>query len=920
MWNNSELLSKGECRQTIRNPKNGKKYSVNIVIYDGDFMPLLGYSASKQMELITVDDKNFDRIAAVSLENKYSDLFDGQLGQLGTPHHLKVNENMHPVVMPSRRIPIAVRPKLKAELSKMQKLGVITPVDEPTPWVSQLVMTLKRSGALRVCVDPRELNKALLCEHYTLPILDETLHEKRDSRVFSLADLSSGYWHISLDKESSLLTTFQTPFGRYRWCRLPFGTSVSAEIFQKKLLDSIEGLPGVTFIADDVLIHGKTVEDHDRCLELFLKRCQETEIKLNKSKLQLRLDKIVFMGHLISKDGLKSDPDKVKAITNMKPPTSLQELRRYLGMVNYLAKFLPNLSDILQPLHMLTKRDVTWTWSESQESAFQSVKQLITNTPVLAYYDPNKELVLENDASEYGLGSALFQCGKPIAFASRSLTDTERHYAQIEKEMLAVTFGLEKFHHYTYGRETIVITDHKPLESMVLKSLCKAPKRLQSLLLRANQYNFSLVYRPGKSIPVADTLSRSPLQETSHSEQVFTVNNVSLLNIKDHRLNDIRCATQLDRTMSDLKALIMDGWHNHRSDLPQSVTPYFTYQDELTVQYGIVLRGERVVIPTSMRSEIIQPKIGTDLFSINEKNYLITVDYYSHFFEVDYLPDLSATIVITKLKHHFARHGIPDVVVSDCGTQYTSANFKKFSDEWRFKHEMASPGNSKANGAAEATVKIAKNMMIKSAKAKEDPYIGLLNIRNTPTEGLQTSPAQMLFGRRTLTLIPTDPNRLVSTGYSRSIDNDRRDRMRAIKADHLNSQRRDLIPLGVGDVVRMQPIQCWEKEWREATVTERVKNQSYIVEAKSGRTYRRNRQFLRHRNAVSTLVAVHSDPNVMSQAEPLPTSPLRGKEAVSPAVATTPQRSPETTTHMDGPDVYKTRSGRIVKPVQRLDT
>ena len=285
MWNNSELLSKGECRQTIRNPRNGKKYSVNFVIYDGDFMPLLGYSASKQMELITVNDKNFYRIATVSLENKYSDLFDGQLGQQGTPHHLKVNENMHPVVMPSRRIPIAVRPKLKAELSKMQKLGVITPVDEPTQWVSQLVMTLNKSGALRVCVDPRELNKALLREHYTLPILDETLHEIRDSRVFSLADLSSGYWHISLDKESSLLTTFQTPFGRYRWCRLPFGTSVSAEIFQKKLLDSIEGLPGVTCIADDVLIHGKDVEDqyHDRCLELFLKCCQETGIKLNYS-------------------------------------------------------------------------------------------------------------------------------------------------------------------------------------------------------------------------------------------------------------------------------------------------------------------------------------------------------------------------------------------------------------------------------------------------------------------------------------------------------------------------------------------------------------------------------------------------------------------------------------------------------------
>ena len=156
-------------------------------------------------------------------------------------------------------------------------------------------------------------------------------------------------------------------------------------------------------------------------------------------------------------------------------------------------------------------------------------------------------------------------------------------------------------------------------------------------------------------------------------------------------------------------------------------------------------------------------KIGIDLFSTREKNNLITIDYYSHFFEIDYLPHFSSTTVITNIKRHFARCGIPDVVVSDSGGQYTSYNFKRFSRQWHFVHEMTSPGNSKANVAAEATGKIANNMMIQCAKAKEDPCIGLLNLRNSPEEGLQTSPAQMIFGRRTKTFISSNINILVST-------------------------------------------------------------------------------------------------------------------------------------------------------------
>ena len=312
-------------------------------------------------------------------------------------------------------------------------------------------------------------------------------------------------------------------------------------------------------------------------------------------------------------------------------------------------------------------------------------------------------------------------------------------------------------------------------------------------------------------------------------------------------------------------------------------------------------------------------KVGTDLFSVREKNYLITVDYYSHFFEIDYLPDISATTVITKLKHHFARHGIPDVVVSDCGTQFTSDIFRKFSREWHFAHEKSSPGNSKANGAAEATVKIAKNLMIKCAKAREDPYIGLLNLRNTPTEGLRTSPAQMIFGRRTKTLIPTNSNRLISTTSHGSDYRDRREKRRMIKANSLNVRRKDLKSLDIGDVVRMQPIQRGHKEWQEATVSERVKNRSYIVETDTGRSYRRNRQFLRRSRKSRN--DENYDSNIVVPSTNLQTiSPTRTADVpVTPIENTMPRDSPVKTTN-DGPvtDVYTTRSGRTVKPVIRL--
>lgn len=908
MWNHTQLSSLGKSTQKVWNPKNRKEYMLEFLVFKENFTPLLGLKASEQMNLINVCTQNFDRVAQLTagkVEDNYSDVFDGSLGTLPGIQHLEVDPNVKPVVMANRRIPISVRPELKSELERLVEKGVIAPVDEPTPWVSQIVVAKKKQGGLRVCIDPPELNKALKREHYTLPVLEDVLHELGQSAVFSKADLSSGFWHVQLDEESSLLTTFQTCFGRYRWLRLPFGTSVSSEIFQRKLLEAFDGLAGVACVADDVIIHGQTLEDHDKHLDSFFGRCREKNVKLNKEKLVLRSDNITFMGHKINKEGLQTDPQKTEAIKDYPAPKNLEELRRFLGMVNYLARYLSHLTENIHPLQNLLKKNVPWTWSDSQERAFQTVKRMIVNSPVLAFYDPTKELTLVNDASDYGLGCVLTQEGRPVAFASRTLSSTERNYAQIEKEMLAAVHGLEKFHHYTYGRHVHVITDHKPLVSIVVKPLSKAPRRLQSMLLRTQAYDYTLSYRPGTQIPVADALSRAPTTTQPPDTEFENVNSLALSPFNPQRLSEIKQATASDDTLVQLMDTVVKGWPNEKSKLPVCITPYFDYRDELTVQDGIVLRGERVVIPTSMRkdlkdkvhaghfginsclrrardlifwprmsSEIRQyiescdicashgtkqapeplnmhevpnrpwEKVGTDIFTIKGRNYLVTVDYFSQFFEVDFLPETTSEVVVTKLKYHFARHGIPDVVVSDNGPQYSSQHFKAFSRKWVFSHETSSPGNSKANGAAEAAVKVAKNMMKKCHDAKEDHYLGLLNLRNTPQEGLTTSPAQRLMGRRTKTIVPTTSSLLKPAAAEHIEGEKQRMENKRSKVAERYIDRKDLPPLQLGDAVRMQPIDN-SRDWKEATVTQRLKSRTYEVTTRDGRNYRRNRVFLR---------------------------------------------------------------------------
>lgn len=314
----------------------------------------------------------------------------------------------------------------------------------PTEWISSMVVVTKPSGKFRLCVDPKPLNKALKRNHYPTPTVDAIFPEIHKARIFTVADAKDGFWQVELDEESSYFTTFGTPWSRYRWKRMPFGVSPAPEEFQRRVNEALEGISGTMAIHDDILVYGcgetdeEAIVDHDKKLEALFDRCLEKNLKINQEKLKPRLKSVTCLGHIISAEGLKVDPEKIRAIAEMPKPTDKAAIQRLLGMVR--AK-----------------------WDEEVHGkSFENIKAILSDTPVLKYFDPRTPVVLQCDASESGLGACIMQDGHPVAYASRALTTTETNYAQIEKELLAVVFGLERFECYVYGRKPLVESDHKP--------------------------------------------------------------------------------------------------------------------------------------------------------------------------------------------------------------------------------------------------------------------------------------------------------------------------------------------------------------------------------------------------------------------------------------------------------------------------
>ena len=606
----------------------------------------------------------------------------------------------------------------------------------------------------------------------------------------------------------------------YCFNKMPFGICSAPEHFQRQMEKILRGLQGVLCHMDDVLIFGRTKEEHDTRLESALRHIEAAGVTLNRTKCQFGKSEIKFLGHLISENGIQQDPDKIAAIAKMPRPTCVQELKRFMGMINHLGKFSRNLAELSQPLRVLLSKNNLWTWDNTQDQAFKRIKEEITKPTVWALYDVKADMKISADASSYGLGVVLLQKNdqswQPVTYASRTMTSTECRYAQVEKEALALTWACEKFANYVLGKKFTIETDHKPLVPLLgNKSLHSLPPRILRFRLRLTRFEYEIIHVPGKSLVMADTLSRAPItsdKDTSDlQEEVEYLMEMCINNLpaNSHRLEEFRKAQAADTVCSTIIGYCQNDWPR-KSSIPLEVKPYWQARGQLTVHNNLLLYGPRIAIPSSLQKEILSKiheghqgiqkcrlrantsvwwpgiskhikdlieqcpacvkehtprkeplmptdlpdypwqKIGTDLFFMNGANYLVAVDYFSRYLETIKLKSTTSGNIIEGLKSFFSRHGIPEIVFSDNGPQYSSCEFAEFASLYNFQHVTSSPVFPQSNGQAERTVQTAKRLL-KNAK---DPYMALLTYRSTPLAWCNLSPAELLMGRHLRTTLP----------------------------------------------------------------------------------------------------------------------------------------------------------------------
>ena len=596
---------------------NGLSVTQPVFVVKGLKTNLLGLPAIVALQLVTRMD-SLDSSAEhqiIQIIHQFPTVFKG-LGTLGGEYTIQLRSDAKPFSLYSaRHIPLPLRSQVKTELSRMESLGVISRVDQPTTWCAGMVVVPKKNGSIRICVDFRPLNESVLQEVHPLPRVDDTLAQLSGAKVFSKLDANSGFWQIPLATESRLLTTFITPYGRFCFNKLPFGITSAPELFQKRMSCILAGLEGVVCLIDDVLIFAKDTKEHQTRLSATLTRIRDAGVTLNQEKCEFFRNEINFLGHVIDAAGIRADPAKTLAIANLRPPEDTSELRRFLGMVNQLSKFSKNLTELSHPLRVLLKKGQVWQWNSPQEEAFSRIKQEVLKATCLTPYSVEASTKVSADASSFGVGAVLLQQTegewRPVAFASRSMSETECRYAQIEKEALAITWACEKFSHYLLGLRFVIETDHKPLVPLLsTKILCNLPPWILRFRLRLGRFNYSIIHVPGKHMYTADTLSRAPqaiteLEDIAGEADSFAEAYVNHLPASKHRLEEYSQAQVEDPICSQVIGYCYQGWPSkHRVNL--ALRPYWRVREELTVCQNLLLYGQRIVVPQKLRNQTLE--------------------------------------------------------------------------------------------------------------------------------------------------------------------------------------------------------------------------------------------------------------------------------------------------------------------------
>ena len=783
---------------------------------------------------------------------------------------------------------------------------------------------------------------------------------------------------MELEDEAKELVTINTHQGLYQFNRLPFGVASAPALFQRTMDTILRGIPHVICYIDDILVTGTTKEEHLANLEEVLKRLQKHGVKLKASKCFFFQDSVEFLGHTIDCKGLHTTSTKVKAVRNAPTPKNKHELRSFLGVVHYYGKFIPQLSTLLHPLNEMLQAGKPWSWTPNCEKAFLAVKEKLSQAPILAHYDPAVPLRLAGDASAYGVGAVLshvYQDGteRPIAYASRTLNASERNYPQLEKEALSLVFGIKKFHQYLFGREFILLTDHKPLTTILgpksgIPSLAAA--RLQRWALLLSAYQYTIQYRSTKLHGNVDGLSRLPLQNnhsvSNSTISTFNVHQIAALPVTSRQIAD---GTRRHPVLSRVLHYVKSGWPVAQSD--PTIQPYWVRRQELTIEQGCILWGIRVIVPRSLQQQVLDelhnshsgivrmkavarsyvwwPGLDKDLEDlvkscpkcqscrnqpaaaplhpwlwptkpwervhidyagpIDGKMMLVVVDAHSKWPEVIIMSSTTSQATIQALRNLFASYGLPRQLVSDNGPQFSSSEFAIFLRRNGIKHILSSPYHPSSNGLAERFVRTLKSSLKNSSIKDTHQHLMDFLLNYRTTPHSTTNTAPC-------ELFLKRPLRTRLDLMRPELEGTVFNRQAMQKQGHDQHTRR--LEFFIGQRVLVRNLRDGPR-WLPATVIERRGPLSYLVQIPSGAVWRRHVDHLLESND-SPQEEVTATPALSEDLPALPTSQT-SPPTVSPPASDMSETEPATVPSTPGSPVSEPEPESVISsqlsPVQK---
>uniref|UniRef100_A0A914CIN6 RNA-directed DNA polymerase n=1 Tax=Acrobeloides nanus TaxID=290746 RepID=A0A914CIN6_9BILA len=667
-----------------------------------------------------------------SLKRKFPKIFEEGLGKCTKfKAKLMLKPDAKPIYRPKRPVPYASLPAVEKELTRLESLGVIQSVVY-SEWAAPILCVRKPNGSIRLCADySTGLNDNLLTHDYPMHLPEDIFASLcQNSTYFSKIDMSEAFLQIEVDEASKPLLTINTHKGLYMVNRLQFGVKIAPGIFQQIMDSMVSGLSGTTCYMDDIIVTGKDLKEHKKNLLAVFARIAEYGFKIKLEKCTFFSNEIKYLGHIINKEGRRPDPAKTQAISKMPAPTNVKEVRSFLGLINYYGSYVHAMTDLRAPLDRLLHEDVKFEWDENCQEAFEKAKNILTSDLMLTHYNPRLQIVVAADASEVGLGAVIshrFKDGseKPIYYASRVLSATEKNYSQTEKEGLAIIFALQKFHKYVYGRPFILVSDHKPLLQIFgsKKGIpVYAAKRLTRWCITLLGYDFKMEFKNTAELGIADTLSRLiNTQDTSNDEVVIAAidSEVEISAIFTNAFQNVPVTaseviqhTREDPILKKICSFLQNGWPNKPED---EILPYYTRKEALSLVNECLFFGERLT------------------------------------------SNITTYATIRFLNQLFSRFGLPRKLVSDNGAAYISHEFERYCEANGIHHSKTAVYTPMSNGQAERFVDTFKRALTKMqhlqhGQLDEKLQLFLATYRNTPNPALSGStPSEIFLGRKVRT-------------------------------------------------------------------------------------------------------------------------------------------------------------------------